>query len=763
MYSFISGTLKSSALHLLFILVLIVAGSQANAQTFKEGVKYRIVYGKYNTGSIGIGAYHSKKYQVCYVKDDIDLTEDCYWYFDRKEEGKYRIRNAKTGQMLRFTTGKDYETYVRVELADLDKKDAKQVWTKGNAEGYFNFHYANEEGDTVINYYLRKSNDGSMIEADRYEDSYSRFAIVDEYGNEVLAPGAPEGGHVQPTSDITAYIDSLKLNGRNMIYDTAQLTYYSVLPKNGEETLDFTYTAKRAGFTLQLRDEGKVIDKVSDLQLRHKYNIVLVTGSTIVASVPAYFTGLPILSIQHEGTIEANMDYVWGSMELISPDEPQSIAMTAKFKTRGATAMQYKKKSLNMKLRQRPLVEGEDEIETDTVLLGLRSASSWILDAMAVDRVDMRNRVCFDLWNDFSGLPYETQFNGRNGTVGRFVEVWISGKYNGLYCLTDRINRKLLDLKKPDIDPDTNDVTIRGVLYKGNKWNYTSFYKSAFDEYIKKYGDTRSTTDFCTWELAEPEDYPSNDAWAPLLTLYGQFEGNLNTQDFRDKMDRMFYLNNVADIHLFIIALGLGDNGNKNLFYSVQNVTKFDDRSKFVISPWDMDASLGGDFEGTYFDGTYENPVIASMKISKEGNPFKALWENSQDYRTLMASRWADAREKSLSADSVAAKLTRYAQLFTETGAWDREYAKWKNNRWYDNQLVPDVQKEVELIAKWYREVRIPTVNQFLAPYIPTDIDEVTVAPRTTGIVYDLSGREVNPSAIPSGIYIIDGKKVFRK
>jgi len=40
----------------------------------------------------------------------------------------------------------------------------------------------------------------------------------------------------------------------------------------------------------------------------------------------------------------------------------------------------------------------------------MRQASSWILDAMAIDRIKMRNRVCFDLWNEFSSLPYSTDY-----------------------------------------------------------------------------------------------------------------------------------------------------------------------------------------------------------------------------------------------------------------------------------------------------------------------------------------------------------------
>jgi hypothetical protein len=95
----------------------------------------------------------------------------------------------------------------------------------------------------------------------------------------------------------------------------------------------------------------------------------------------------------------------------------------------------------------------------------MRSCSSWILDAMAIDRICMRNRVAFDIWNDFSRLPYDSGFERRNGTEGRFVEVYINDRYYGIYCMSDRINRNLLNLKKVSED-EGGSITVRGVLYK---------------------------------------------------------------------------------------------------------------------------------------------------------------------------------------------------------------------------------------------------------------------------------------------------------
>ena len=152
--------------------------------------------------------------------------------------------------------------------------------------------------------------------------------------------------------------------------------------------------------------------------------IITITALLLFA-VSAYTraqeVSMPVLEIHLTKTIEKGMDYADGTMKLTDTDG-KTIELPARFKTRGATAQQYMMKpSLNMKL-----CSADYQTEVDSTLLGIRSCSSWILDAMAIDRICMRNRVAFDIWNEFSRLPYDTEFGGRNGTEGRFIEMYIN-------------------------------------------------------------------------------------------------------------------------------------------------------------------------------------------------------------------------------------------------------------------------------------------------------------------------------------------------
>ncbi|MBQ5370291.1 MAG: CotH kinase family protein, partial [Bacteroidaceae bacterium] len=107
----------------------------------------------------------------------------------------------------------------------------------------------------------------------------------------------------------------------------------------------------------------------------------------------------------------------------------------AAYKYRGATAQNYDKKSYAIKLRDE---KGES---VDREFFGLRDDNNWILDAMAIDKACMRNRVSTDLWNDFATYPYHRregwEKKARQGTRGEFVEVFLNGTYHGLYCMTE--------------------------------------------------------------------------------------------------------------------------------------------------------------------------------------------------------------------------------------------------------------------------------------------------------------------------------------
>jgi len=459
---------------------------------------------------------------------------------------------------------------------------------------------------------------------------------------------------------------------------------------------------------------------------------------------------LPVLRVTMDGAFEAGMDYRNGRMQLTDTDGSQ-VALCAKFKTRGATAREYMMKpSFNMKLRNEAYSE-----ELDSALLGMRSCSSWILDAMAIDRICMRNRVAFDIWNSFSHLPYETDFGGRCGTVGRFVEVYVNDVYYGIYCLTDRINRKLLNLKKVKMQEDGTPL-VRGVLYKSGTQDILNQNSPCYSpDSVACVIEWHNA-----WELSYPEDYAGRVAWAPLQEAI--LEGNDVAY-----VKQHFYLQNLADNQIHLMALSIVDNwGNKNRFISVRNIHKDinapdpteADRRRMVVLPWDLDTSLGGQYDGSCYDGNYSDWPVAD--IMKRGPyPFSVLL-GDDEYLALLRETWLRARRGALSVDSVRNRLAAYRDLFLESGAWQRMTDH------FDAQAVRpcyvrDLAREVTLVGEWY-ERRFREMDAYFGIVDGLSAPSVPEAPVAGERLSDLQGRPVSASDSRRGVYLRRGRKFVR-
>lgn len=476
--------------------------------------------------------------------------------------------------------------------------------------------------------------------------------------------------------------------------------------------------------------------------------VAICTSLCAFAAAEAAEEQLPVLEIAFDAPITATMDYAPGTMRLTDTDG-QVTELKAKFQTRGATAKQFlMKPALNMKLRT-----DDYSASRDSSLLGMRSISSWILDAMAIDRICMRNRVCMDLWNEFSPLPYDTDFGGRSGTEGRFVELYINGDLYGIYCLSDKINRKLLDLKKYDEGKNL----VRGVLYKSGTTDIANQEERNFTEDFS----AGTVTWHNAWELKEPEDHFCMEAWQPLLDAHD----NITTFE---QVKKYFYIDNLVDHQLLVMALSIADNwGNKNHYFSVRNIQKdINDadpdeanRRKFVVSPWDLDTSLGGSYNGSCFDGDYLDWPVGATVANGGFFPY-SLCQGRGEYMERLKTRWQELRNGALSEAAVNARLEAYRDLFVNSGAWKRMTDAF-DARSEKPKYVHSLPTEIALIEEWYAN-RCAEMDEYFGT---ASIDQITADGADTDAnadkgFYDLYGRHFEQTPTVPGIYVHRGKKI---
>ncbi|MBO4722751.1 MAG: CotH kinase family protein [Muribaculaceae bacterium] len=411
---------------------------------------------------------------------------------------------------------------------------------------------------------------------------------------------------------------------------------------------------------------------------------------------------LPLINLEVEIDSVSHLYFIPGRLTLVEYNngsaKPQIYNCLVR--QRGKTALFLPKWSFAVKL-----VDDNGE-KLDANLLGLREDNSWILDAMGIDKLRMRNRVCFDIWNEYSHTMWDTKFGNRNGTVGTMVEVFVNSEYAGIYCLSDKINRQLLNLRKAKVEDD-DSVTIKGVLYKGKG--------SGLSNTLLDYEEDRTDTiKWNTFELQYPEEYPSLETWKPLMDLI-EFNGKTELDYFKANYNEWYYIDNLADYFLLLVALGIDDMPYKNTFLSLPDIN-FDHR--FMLTPWDLDACLGRGCNGT--------PLYYTSQLTRLNNfgPFnRIIYYNIDDFKDRVARRWDELKDSVFSPDNLENHITAIAQRYVESGAWQREYDLWKDvgedveeGEDYDERIiiVENVYEEVDFVMEWYRNNHAYITRQLL-------------------------------------------------
>lgn len=452
---------------------------------------------------------------------------------------------------------------------------------------------------------------------------------------------------------------------------------------------------------------------------------------------------IPLINLTVDIGKVSKPEYTSAKIEIADPEKRTDgnvvTTLNCKVKYRGASSLSYAKKSFAIKL----LNEKGKSLEMP--MFGIRSDDSWILDAMAIDRLRMRNRINFDIWNDMDRTPYKTDTDGRNGTAGLFVELFINGKYHGLYCFSDKVNRKLLGVKKAKEDADKN-VTINGVVYKCADWGASSKFSG--------YNQTgMDGLQWNAWELDYPDDYPCAAAYMPLKDFI-DYCAYTTDQKFISGMDEYFYIDNFIDYHVFLLSQGLEDNSMKNSYLSIVNVN---DGHRALITPWDLDCSLGGWWQGDYNSKVASNGTVLDVK------PYERLWNgNINGYRDEVANRWRElCRKGILSPEGFNERLNAYVVQLKESGAWKREYEMWNNN---PVPLAENLSDEALYVKVWYKRNYDNLENKIFKDLGTTGLTGVVESndgEAVGGTLYNIAGQKVDSSY--HGIIIKNGRKYLHK
>lgn len=361
---------------------------------------------------------------------------------------------------------------------------------------------------------------------------------------------------------------------------------------------------------------------------------------------------------------------------------------------RGQTSGSQPKNSFNVEL----VKDGESQ---DVHLLGYRKDDDWLLGAEYTDYSRMRNRVLMDLWNSVDDLPYEkdNEYQG-NGTQGEFVEVFMNGAYYGMYCFSDKIDRKKLNLKKTKEATETTPEVKRGMLWKAT-WECSEAYLSSYKEW--------PANDSFLWPLIESkgaygweQKYPDDSISQAFFDPLCYFMDFQNSSEFKTNWTDKLYPDNVTDFMIFMQVFALMDNQKKNYYFSVRNWEK---EQKYLFTIWDLDGSIGRKAGGSPSNMEDLKQMAWGEKLGYHHtvHVFKTLKLRPEGYATIMNDRWQYLSTHQLSLNNIRARMERYANLFVISGAWEREKERWVSTYKKEVKITDTPQEEVEYMMSFLK------------------------------------------------------------
>lgn len=598
--------------------------------------------------------------------------------------------------------------------------------------------------------------------------------------------------------------DSIRLNNKQLVYDKSSNTYYYPLPttlrQGGTFSPTFTYKLKdqfASDYLIKINGseanaEGKL--KFEDPNCTNIYSMELITKSTgeVYKSSTLRFTYLPLVEIK-VSTCNGKT-YTTGSL-CVTAATTQGFDSTfiAAFKYRGASSSNYPKRSYAIKLRD---AYGNS---IDRKILGYRSDNNWILDAMYIDRACMRNRVSTDLWNDYSVKPYyaDRENKVRTGTRGEFVEVFLNGSYWGLYCMTEKMDRKQLKLKKyvPASESTTYKTEPHGFLYKSKDWSYEVLMGHKPDERtfpyteVSKVNNKLGQESWCGFEQKYPDAKDEYVDWTPLRDAVN-FVATTDVQSTFDReIGNYFDLPILRDYYLLIELALATDNHGKNMFFYAYDQAGAEG-NKISVCPWDMDGTFGQNWEAdtTYTQNTQQD--FEELLWNHEHGQltlFLNLKMGSLGWRKMLADRYCELRPTFFDPDKLAQRFLDYASLFADGYADIREQKKWgssqgrihKKLQWGAQYAARWVKNRIKYMDKRYGyEPVIDGINDakaeaYFAAQGGAGAIAVNVGKAQTIRIYSVSGALVRTVQVEAGftpiqgftpgVYVVNGTKVIVK
>lgn len=429
-------------------------------------------------------------------------------------------------------------------------------------------------------------------------------------------------------------------------------------------------------------------------------NSYLITEEKTSKQYKLYFTKLPLVFIKAPNGI---LNEPKSLAQFTYSDDKQILTSNIGIEIRGGYSQNYPKKTYDIEFW-----EDKTGKKTKNVSFGnLRNDDDWILDALYNEPLRIRSYLASKLWLKIHTPKYiDKEPEAKSGANVKYVEVFLDNKYNGIYNLSEQVDKKQLKLKK-------FKKKMRGELYKGISWEGATTFKK-----VPKYNNENRIWSGYEFKYPKKEDITD---WKNLYD-FTYFVINSSNEEFKNNIWNKFDIDNYSDYFLFLNLIRATDNTGKNIY-----LAKYKENEPYFYVPWDLDGCFG-----TIWDGTNEN---VTNDILTNGFIKRILRKNPDNISEKNSNKWFKLRKTIFNSDTLSNSILK-------------QYNFLKNNKVYERETIiypnyPFSQDDLIYMLTWL-ENRLKYLDKYFKP-------------NATYITKNISTNKINfiyPNPAKNNIYI---------
>ena len=322
---------------------------------------------------------------------------------------------------------------------------------------------------------------------------------------------------------------------------------------------------------------------------------------------------------------------------------------------------------LGYKLTLYRMSPGMHKREEDLSLLGMpRRDGEWLLYAGYNDQERIRNVFSSALWN--RSCAGENSFSIRNGMEYRYLELFMNGKYWGLYALGYPLDYK-------QMTPQENTESVGSVyVYKKAFWN-------------EAYSNLPHRLQVRDFEIRGKDALEEEEQARALMAEYDQWLRNGAPGDTSEPSGIRADMPNAMDCFLFVdLVQGMdtveasGDFVNMFLTLVIS-----EDGPVMIYTPWDLDLTWGNLRRAGIRNTTVPYGISADdNSYIMLRNPAYFLLPDRAD---LLTERYQALRNSGWSDENIDSMIDEYERQIFDSGAYRRDVKRWTNSTRQDPEL----------------------------------------------------------------------------